>query len=202
MEKQTKRQKVIAAAIVLFRSTHNVKKVSLEDVAREAGVSPTTIYNNFGSREQLIYEIIKIMVRENLASARSLIRSEIPFSQKITGIINNKTDMAVQFNGEIINKLISQDKAIAPFIDEIYNKEIRPLWLEILADGKKQGYISSSLDDEALLLYLDALRAGFAEKKDSLLKFRDNPGMIQQLTRIMFYGFLKKDITLFKKERG
>jgi AcrR family transcriptional regulator len=202
MNKQTKRQEIIAAALKLFRSTHNVKKVSLEDVAREAGVSPTSIYNNFGGREQLIVEIIKLLVRQNLESARGLIHSDLPFSQKLIAIINNKMNTAGQLDGEIIAKMMSQDKTMAPFIDEIYNTEIRPLWLEIITEGKKQGYISKDLDDEALLIYLDAIRAGFADKKDLLVNFKNNPGLIEQLTRITFYGFMKKQIPLFQKKKG
>ncbi|MDD5287595.1 MAG: helix-turn-helix domain containing protein [Dehalococcoidales bacterium] len=195
-----KSQKIIDAAVSLFQRTHDVKKVSLEAIAHEAKVSPTTIYNNFSNRENLLCEVIKVLARENLDSNRKLVCSDIPFPQKITGIISGKLDLASKTNTEIIDKLISQDKTIAPFIDEIYKNEIRPLWLEIIADGKKQGYIDASLDEEALLTYLDALKAGFKAKQDVLRNFADKMELIEQLTRIMFYGFLKKDIDLFRKE--
>ena len=189
----------MTAAVSLFRRTHDVKKVSLEAIACEARVSPTTIYNNFGNRENLLCEVIKVLTRENLERNRNLIRCDIPFPQKITGIISGKLDLASEVNKEVVDKIVSQDKAIAPFIDEIYENEIRPLWREMLADGKKQGYIDASLDDEALLIYLDALKAGFKAKQDVFRGFKDNMSLIEQLTRIMFYGFLKRDIDLFKR---
>jgi AcrR family transcriptional regulator len=199
-EKPDKQQRIVTAAVSLFRRTHDVKKVSLETIAREAGVSPTTVYNNFGNRENLLCEVIKVLARENIEYNRTLIRSNIPFTQKLTGIISGKLDMAAGLNKEVIDKIASQDKTIAPFIDEIYKNEIRPLWKEILTNGKKQGFIDVSLDDEALLLYLDALKAGFNVRQDILRNFKDKISLIEQLTRIMFYGFLKKDIDLFKKE--
>jgi AcrR family transcriptional regulator len=195
-----KNQKIINAAVSLFQRTHDVKKVSLEAIARQAKVSPTTIYNNFSNRENLLCEVIKVLTRENIDSNRKLVHSDIPFPQKITGIISGKLDLASKTNTEIIDKLISQDETIAPFIDEIYKNEIRPLWLDILADGKKQSYIDVSLDDEALLTYLDALKVGFKAKQDVLQNFTNKMDLIEQLTRIMFYGFLKKDIDLFNKE--
>jgi AcrR family transcriptional regulator len=201
MLKQTnKRQKIITSAIDLFRHTHDVKRVSLEAIAHSAHVSPTTIYNYFGTRERLVYEVIKELTKETLERNRALIHSAVPFPQKLTGIISGKLDMVSQLNGEIINKMLSQDIAIAPFIDEIYEKDIKPLWLEMLDDGKKQGYIDPSLDNNAMLIYLDALKAGFNAKRDMLNNFPDNVSLIQHLTRIMFYGFLKKDIDLFNKE--
>ncbi len=200
MRQIDKRQKIITSAIDLFRQTHDIKRVSLEAIARSARVSPTTIYNYFGTREKLVYEVIKVLSKENIERNRALVRSAVPFPQKITGIISGKLDLASQLNGEVVNKIIKQDQNIAPFIDEIYENEIRPLWLEILADGKKQGYIDPSLDNNALLIYLDALKAGFSAKQDMLSNYPDNISLIQHLTRIMFYGFLKKDIDLFKKE--
>ncbi|MBN1643295.1 MAG: TetR/AcrR family transcriptional regulator [Dehalococcoidales bacterium] len=200
--KPDKYQSILNAAVALFLRTHDVKKVSLETIAHEAGVSPTTIYNNFGTRENLLHEVTKVLVRETLERSRKLVRSDIPFPQKITGIISSKLDLASKANSEIVDKLINQDKGIALFIDELYKNEIRPLWLEMLDDGKKQGYIDTSLDNEALVTYIDAMRAGFNAKPEILQDFANKIGLIEQLTRIMFYGFLKKEINLFGKEES
>ncbi len=199
-ETLSKRQQVINAAVVLFRRTHDVRKVSLESIAREAGVSPATIYNQFVNREGLLCEVIKTLIRDNLERNHRIIHSDLPFAQKITSVISGKLDIASEINGEVVNKLISQDPAISPFIDQVYDDEIRPLWLTMLTDGKKQGYIDESLDEGALLIYLDALKAGFRVKQDALKTYARNPALIEQLSRIMFYGFLKKDLSLVKKD--
>jgi AcrR family transcriptional regulator len=195
-----KRNKILIAAKSLFNRTHDVRRVSLEAIAAEAHVSPTTIYNYFGNRETLVYEVIKELVRASLEHNRALIRSDLPFSQKLIGIISGKLDMAEKVNNEIIEKLVSQDKKIAPFIDRIFEKEIKPLWKEMVADGKKQGYIDPALDDETLLVYLDVLQSGFRARPELFQGFKENMGFIEQLTRLMFYGFLKKEVDLFRKE--
>ncbi len=61
-----KRERILAAALSLFQRTHDVKRVSLEAIAREAGVSPTTIYNHFGTREALVAEVAKALLGEIL----------------------------------------------------------------------------------------------------------------------------------------
>jgi len=198
--KTDKRQKILAAAVSLFQRTHDVKRVSLETIAGEAGVSPTTIYNHFGTREVLVAEVAKALLREILEMARSFIHSDLPFPRKLTEIIAGKLDIASQVNSEILTKLVSQDKSMTAFVEEAYRTEIKPLWREMLADGKRQGYIDPTLDDEALLVYLDALRAGFSARPELIRGFTQNTGLIEQLARIMFYGFLKKEIDLFKKE--
>jgi len=199
-KKQEKRNRILAAAKSLFSRTHDVKRVSLEAIAAEAGVSPTTIYNNFRDRETLIFEVIKEMVSANLARNRALIQSDLPFPQKLIGIISGKMELAEKVDKEIIEKLMTQEKKVAPYIDEIYEQEIRPLWLAMMSEGKKQGYFDATLDDEALLAYLDIVQAGLRAKSDYFKNFPENMNLIQQLTRLMFYGFLRKDIDLFRKE--
>jgi len=195
-----KHQKILAAARSLFQRTHDVKRVSLEAIAQEAGVSPTTIYNQFGTREALVAEVAKALLHEILEMARSFIKSDLPFPRKLTEIIAGKLDIASQVNREILNKLVSQDKTMTAFVEEAYRTEIQPLWREILADGKRQGYIDPTFDDEALLVYLDILRAGFSARPEIIEIYTQNKGLTEKLTRIIFYGFLKEEIDLFGKE--
>ncbi|MBN1153125.1 MAG: TetR/AcrR family transcriptional regulator [Dehalococcoidia bacterium] len=199
-KRSTKRQDIVSAALSLFSRTHDVRRVSLEAIAREARVSPATIYNKFGNRETLVDAVTRELVRTNLERSRTIIRSGLPFPQKLTGIIGGKLDMAGNVSNEIITKLITQDETIAPLIDEIYQQEIRPLWKEMVAEGKKQGYIDPALDDGALLVYLDVMQAGFKARPELFRNFEGNIALIKQLMRLMYYGFLKKDIDVFENE--
>jgi AcrR family transcriptional regulator len=199
LDKENRKQKILEAALALFHNTHDVKKVSIEAIARKAQVSPTTVYNNFGTRENLVYEVIKVLFRDNIERNRSLIYSNMPFPQKIASVINGKIDLTSRLHSEIIDKMISQDESVAPLFDEIFKTEILPLWGKILDDGKKEGYIDESLESEALIIYLDVLTSGFRVKKEFLAGFNDKIELIKQLTHIMFHGFLKKDIDLFNE---
>ena len=196
-ENPDKKQQILDAALALFQNTHNVKKVSIEAIAKQAKVSPTTVYNNFGTRENLVYEVSKALFREIIERNRNFIFSDTPFQQKIAGVINGKLDLTSQLNSEIIDKMISQDESIAPIFDDIYRKEVLPLWEKILEDGKREGYIDESLDNETVILYMDVLIAGFRAKKEILNGISDKIDLIKQLTHIMFHGFLKKEIDLF-----
>jgi AcrR family transcriptional regulator len=198
--KTDKKASVINAALQLFGNTHNIKKVSLEDIAAAAGVSPTTIYNIFGTRENLIVEIIKILSLKNLAKNKKMIESDLPFPQKLAAIIGSKQDLMDKYDAEIIEKIVSQDESIKPFVDRIYDSEIKPLWLKMMSDGQKEGYIDEALNLESLLLYLDIMKAGLNARQDLMVNFTKNPGQVMEITRLMFHGFLKKDLPLFKKE--
>ena len=197
--KEGKRQKIVDAALKLFGSSHDVRKVSLEDIARRADVSPTTIYNQFGTRENLVNEVVRALTLQNIEHNRSIVNAEMPFEQKLMTIMGGKMALASKLDAEIINRMVSQDKSIGPFIENIYQEEIKPLWLSILAQGKREGYIDPALSDEALLLYLDAIKAGLQTRPELVSAVPEKLPLIKELTRIMFYGFLKKDVELFKR---
>jgi TetR/AcrR family transcriptional regulator, cholesterol catabolism regulator len=200
MKNTDKRSEIIAAALKLFSSTHNVNKVSLEAIAAEAHVSPTTIYNNFQDRDTLVYEVVKELARVNIERNKAIVHSNLPFPQKLISIISGKMDMTDKVNSEIIEKMLGQDKKIGPFIDDIFEHEIKPLWTEIMADGKKQGYVDPTLDEKALVMYLYIMEAGLKSRTEIFKDIKENMGLLANLTHIMFYGFLKKEIDLFKKE--
>jgi AcrR family transcriptional regulator len=54
---------ILDAALVEFER-HGIRRVALDDVARRAGVSRTTIYRRFANRDELVVAVIE---RENVA---------------------------------------------------------------------------------------------------------------------------------------
>ncbi|MBB2989472.1 AcrR family transcriptional regulator [Mycolicibacterium iranicum] len=56
-------QQILDAAVVEFER-HGFRRVALEDVARRAGVSRTTIYRRFANKDELVGAVIE---RENVA---------------------------------------------------------------------------------------------------------------------------------------
>ncbi|ADJ26585.1 transcriptional regulator, TetR family [Dehalogenimonas lykanthroporepellens BL-DC-9] len=202
IERPDRRQKIIDAAVSLFHRTHDVRKVTVEDIAGAAGVSPTTVYNQFGNRDALVFEAARSLIRDILANARNFMLSDLPFPAKLTGMIYGKLELTANVNSEIITRLMTQDAKIAPFLEEIYGNEVNQLWLEMLEEGKRQDYIERSLSPDAFLAYMDAMRIGFSAKGDLFKDWQNRMDLIEELSRLFFYGFLKKDVDLFgKKEK-
>lgn len=136
---EDKKQHILDAALTLFSNTHDVKKASIETIAKTAKVSLATIYNNFGTREKLVYEVIKLLFKDNIEHNRKLFYSNVPLTQKIMGVISGKMDMTSNLNSKILDKIISQDESTTPYIDKVYVNEIRPLWLKCWKTAKKKG---------------------------------------------------------------
>src|SRR5208283_3696149 len=191
-ERSGKRQSILKGAIKLFGLTHDVKKASLEDIAKEAGVSPTTIYNIFGTRDNLVCEVAKYLVQELLEQSRAMIHSDVPFSKKISDLLSFKTDL-INSNGALLNKMLSQDESI---LDEATLLELKPLTTEFIESGKRQGYINPSLSTQTLAEYFDIFRAGIASKPEIATHLKEDTLFIKEITQIILQGFLTKEIAI------
>ncbi|AKG52993.1 transcriptional regulatorTetR family [Dehalogenimonas sp. WBC-2] len=192
-----KRQRIIDTTVNLFLHSDDVRKVSVEAIAASACVSPTTVYNQFGTRDTLVIEAAKNLIRDIVERVRVILHSDMTFDDKMRAVISNKLEISSKVNDEVVYKVISQDKNIAPYLEKIYTSEVRQLWMEMLEQGKKQGFIDTSLDQEAFITYMNIIRAGFASQAGLFEHWKDNIEMIEKLTQLMFFGFLKKDIDLF-----
>jgi AcrR family transcriptional regulator len=202
MVKSDKKQRILKAAVTLFSKAHDARKVSVEEIAREAHVSPTTIYNYFGTRETLLLETAKTLTRDIIKMSMGILHSDLPFPDKLRGIISGKMDLVGQYSREVLGKLLGNDKSSAAFGRELFETEVKPLWLEFIASGKREGYIDPSVDDEALLAYLDILRAGASARPDMTANYSENMTLLKNVSRLMFFGFLKKEIAMFPEEKG
>jgi AcrR family transcriptional regulator len=192
IKSKNKKERIIDAAVKLWRETHNVKKVSLLDIAREAGVSQTTVYNNFSTREGLIEAVIKYLMRETLEKQWAVVRSDLPIPLKIQSIITVKTSAMQPVLTDILAKLAG-DTSTRRYLDEMYEAEMKPMMNEIINDGKQQGYIRPDLPNEAVMIYLDMLKVGGLGNTEQLQRIIGDSQLMTGLTHIIYYGLFQKE---------
>ena len=68
---------MVAAGVHPWRETHNVNKVSLEDVVAEAGVWPATICSSFGTRDWLVEDVVNHWANEMPNKRWAVVESDL-----------------------------------------------------------------------------------------------------------------------------
>ncbi|MFC1904756.1 TetR/AcrR family transcriptional regulator [Chloroflexota bacterium] len=167
--------------------------MSIEDIAREANISPTTIYNNFGNRDNLLIEVIKQISLTGLEAYKSIIRADILFSEKIKLSMDRKINTIAELDWNVIDKMVSQDTRLAEFAAEINENESKSLLFELINDGKLQGYIKPDLSNESIMMYLEVLQASGSAFFRIINAPGVDPDSVQDLNQILFYGFMDKE---------
>jgi AcrR family transcriptional regulator len=185
--KEQKKEVIVRAALELFQ-TYGFKKASVNEIAHRAGVSQVTIYNHFGSKEGLVREVVKKLYLDILERFKKIIRGDRPFLEKLETIVFDKTQLAGQYQGELLQEALSRDPEIQQFTESIWQKEVNQLMIDLFDEGKKQGYIDQQLSREAIMLYLDIMRKGVFNSPGLPDEIKRNPELAGELTSLFIYG--------------
>jgi AcrR family transcriptional regulator len=190
-KKEQKKWVILQAALELFK-VHGFKKVSISDIARKADVSQVTIYNHFGSKDGLIREVVKTLLLKILDKAREVIREDKPFPGKLEAIVFDKAKMASEYHGELMQTAVQSDPEMRNWIETWWQGDVRQVTIDLIEEGKRQGYINQQQSEEAIVLYLDILRRGVFASPDLLANIKPDVDLYRELNHLFIYGLVGK----------
>ena len=185
--KEQKKENIRRAAIELFQ-THGFKKVSISDIAERADVSQVTIYNHFGSKEELIRDVLQWYSMMLLARYKSIMESDRPYLEKLEEIVFDKSEVVSQFQGELIKTWMQNDPEMQDFMNNLYANHVMPIARNFLNEGLQQGHIDSRFSLETIMVYFEIIRQGFFNSPDLAERAQNNPALMRQLIELMTYG--------------
>ena len=189
--KEQKKESIRRAALELFKA-YGFKKVTINDIAHKAGVSQVTIYNHFGSKDELVRDVVKGQYLGLLEKVREIMKEEIPFPEKLENIVFDKTELASQYQGELLQTALQNDPELQQWLESLWQQDINQLTIDLVEEGKRQGYINPARSQEALMLYLEILRRGVFASSDMLANIEPDIGLFRELNFLFIYGLIGK----------
>jgi len=189
--KEQSKEDVRHAAWELF-SQFGVDKVSIVDIARKAGVSQATIYNNFGNKEALVREFVTGAVELLVNSAQEILTPNMSFQEKIAAFIQFISEMMISGQPSAAERVIfsSLDLQNDPEIKKIRlaaQERMTGLMLGLIQEGKEQGQVNPKLSEAALRIYFAVFMDAFSSPQLQQ-QYHQNPGLVQELGSLMMHG--------------
>ncbi len=185
------KERILRATLDLFQ-VHGIKKTTTNDIARKAGVSPATVYNHFGSKEDLVRAAIEYFLNSTLADFKNILTGNLSFMEKMERILSYKSNMLGQYQGEFMQAIISEDPEIRHLVDSMYLTEIRQLIINFYEEGKRQGYVNPELSTETIMRYSLIIRSGMAAESILSEDPEQNRKILQELAPLFLYGIMGK----------
>lgn len=186
--KQNKIQQIFSSSFELF-SKYGFQKVSVNEIAENAKVSPATIYNYFGTKEQLYADMLMNWLDKQLEQCEKILDSECPFPEKTKEIILLEAKNL---------KILSDKFQISPFSEvsglmqmlESYNEQkIMPFFMKFVAIGKQEGYIHRDQTEDMIMLYFTMYKNELGRYWEASYQGRITRS-IDQLMELFFYGLV------------
>lgn len=190
-ERRTERKKenIRKTAFELF-STYGVQRVSINEIAKKAKVSQVTIYNYFGSKDELLRDVILSLLNKRLQEDMEVIESNLPFPKKIETFISERTSELSAMDPDFLRSMKSDDPIIRQIAEDFTKNKYIPLILKLIEKGREEGYIQHDISNEAILFYINMFREG--KRSDALLNFEKSRDLFKELVTLFFYGIFGK----------
>lgn len=173
-----KQEQIINVARDLF-TTYGYKRVSMDEIAREANVTKKTVYSYFKSKE----ELLKYFINEEILNMKNIVEKtenhNLPYFKNVHNVIyklleyknESKFIKSIMRDGEVFN-----NKVIIENLKQI-DSEIQNYIQKRLQEAVDKGYVEvDDVEITAFLIYkmYIALMFEWSDKKIDKQKIADN----------------------------
>ena len=189
MQKAKKSKKyapIVAAGRKLFWK-YGIRKVSVEEISKEAGVSKMTFYRLFENKSELVKVILEEEYRVNWKRYEDLMNSDQSFPQKIEKLIEMKMEGTSEISEEMIRDIFTMDDPLLKGVIEQQRTAGMTRLMQDFREAQQKGGLREEIKPEFFLamqgkifemLMDEQVRAMFPSQKEA----------IGYLTRFFFYG--------------
>lgn len=184
---EKKKQAVIQAALRLFKDK-GFKETSIKSIAEAAEVSPVSIYNYFGSKDNLVTLCVNDLFEEITQQAEDILKSNLAFNTKLDQALDLcQEKMSQQISDYFQDKMV-EDSVFSTLLTKAITAKKGDIYRAYIHLGKAEGLIAEDLSTELILNVMDALNG-----MGNQLAHSDNlETEVEQIHQIFLYGILGK----------
>lgn len=189
--KSKSHQLILETAKPLFWK-FGVKRVSVQEICKEAGISKMTFYRNFKNKNEVIEQIMKALFEHGLKEYNEVMNQDIPFVQKIEHIILKKFENTEDLSQDFIKDMyLNGDENIQKMVVEFTNATLIQFKNDML-EAQKKGYIRKDIKIELLMKMRDVM-ANVMTDDDFVGLYQTPQEAIMEITRFYFYGMMNTE---------
>lgn len=180
------KQKIINAAKHLFWK-YGFRKVSVEEICKEAKLSKMTFYKFFPNKIELAKRIFEDLADEGLKKYIEIINSNISIEKKIEKMLILKKEFTKNISKEFIMDFYKDSKlGLKDFIEQKTN-EIQIESINLFKKGQEEGLYRKEIKPDFYLYMYKKMSEIFFD--DELLKIYKSPNeLIMEITNFFVYG--------------
>ncbi len=140
--------------------TLGIRALTMDDLARDLGVSKKTLYVHFPGKEAIANKIVDFFGRNMRARFDAILDdNSLSFADKMCAISDTIGSAVSKINPAMLRELQTQAPGIYDRIDELRKKNIPYVFGRILREGQQAGHVRADLDVEfATQFWLQAMR--------------------------------------------
>jgi AcrR family transcriptional regulator len=181
-----KRARLLETAIRLF-TTHGIRRITVEEICREAGASKMTFYKHFSNKMDLLRHIWNSWFEEAYRRLDEIDEMQISFPEKMRLLIQYKMELLETMSPGFVDEVIHAEPELASFIGEMKQHNYR-LFMEFVRKAQGRGDMRK-MRPELLYALLDTMMEIISD--DALLAaYPSRLELIYEVHDFLFFGIL------------
>lgn len=147
---ETKR-KIIEIAGEQFRR-YGLRSVTMDDIARQAGISKKTIYQEFIDKNQLVLEVFSAELNRDKYAVDCFPKVEKDIIQHLVALSTYMRERFADINPMVLNELQRYFPQCWQMFEDFKRGHIYKQIVEVLEAGKEQGYFRPEINTEIIAM--------------------------------------------------
>jgi AcrR family transcriptional regulator len=168
------------------------KRVTIEEICKEAGVSKMTYYKYFSNKIDLVKTIMDGILSVSLYKYKEIMASEIPYPEKVVKMIHLKKEQIEHMSSEFFKDYVkSGDPELISYLEQLSGESMQ-MFVDDFSLAQKNGDIRQDLKIEFIMFVMNHLIE--MAQEDALLNMYEEPqDLVMEITNFLFYGILNRD---------
>jgi len=168
---------------------YGIKRVTIEEICKEAGVSKMTFYKFFPNKIEFAKIILEVEIGESLKKFEQVVYGDLSFPEKVKQMFVLKLEGAKDISLEFISDIYKNPEMGLQQVIEKQKQKSLGLFVDFLTESQKKGLIRKEIKIDFILYYSRQMLQMFDDKQ--LVSKYDHPhDLIMEAMNFLFYGLL------------
>ena len=176
---------------------YGIKRVTIEEICREAGASKMTFYKHFRNKTEVVKVIIAKITMEAMEKYNAIMAQDIPFSEKISQSIHLKMEQTAEMSHEFFDDYyLHAEPELKEFLEEQIRSSLGLVYRDYV-EAQKRGEIRQDIKPDFIIYFLNKMMEMVQD--EHLESQYENPqDLIMEVTRFFFFGILPREMRIAK----
>ena len=183
---EPKKKKAITRTGAQLFERYGVRRVSVEEICREAGCSKATFYKYFSNKTALVKHILTRMSQAVHHRTDRIRAMDVSFAEKVRLFTNDRLEATRRTSETFIEELVHADDDLADFVAELTAANHRR-FLDFVTDAQSRGEVRPAVKPEFLLALLGKLGELTADE-DLKQHYDDYVALTREIVDFFFFG--------------
>ncbi|MCB9304519.1 MAG: TetR/AcrR family transcriptional regulator [Lewinellaceae bacterium] len=168
---------------------HGIRRVSVEEICREAGASKMTFYRSFPNKIELAKAMLQKMFDESMNEYSAIMALDIPFEEKVQKQLLLKFKGARGISAELVRDIYSnQEWGLREYMERRTEEALKVI-MNDFAQAQQKGWIRQDLRLDFILFLFHRMQ-DWITNEQLLASYPDTQDLIMEITNFFFYGIM------------